>query len=199
MMSVSVVIPAYNAAATIGDMLRALSCQSNAPADMEIIVADNGSTDNTCEIARSFAGVTVLREDKRGPSPARNRGLRHASKDIVVHLDADTLPTRKWLANLIAPFSDPSVMLAAGRTLCFRPTTAVERYIAATGLYEADRAISRVPFPFVPSLNMAVRRNAALAIGGWAEDLMTAEDVDFSHRLLTVSYTHLTLPTNREV
>lgn len=184
MTTVSVIVPAYNAAPTIGATLNALLHQVDAPSNLEIIVVDNGSTDDTREVVRRFSGVTLLAESKRGPSAARNRGLHHAMGGIIVHLDADTLPTRAWLRNLIAPFSQPEVVLAAGRTLIFHPTTAVERYIAGAGLYETDRAISRLPFPFVPSLNMAVRRSAAVSIGGWAEDLTTAEDVDFSHRLL---------------
>ncbi|HXN09364.1 MAG TPA: glycosyltransferase [Candidatus Acidoferrales bacterium] len=184
MMDISVVVPAYNAAPMIGDMLNALRRQSDPPPNLEIIVVDNGSTDQTADIVRAAAGVTLLHEDRRGPSAARNRGLRHACGDIVVHLDTDTLPTRTWLRNIVAPFANPQVVLAAGRTLIFRPATAVERYIAAIGLYDTDLAINRFLFPFVPSLNMAVRRSAALAVGGWAEELTTAEDVDFSHRLL---------------
>lgn len=184
MNSVSVVIPAYNAAATIGDMLRALLRQAQSPPTTEIIVVDNASTDETPAIATSFKAVRLLREERRGPAAARNCGLRAARYDIVVHLDADTLPTRTWLSKLVTPFANPAVFLAAGQTLIYRPASAVERYIAGAGLYETERAITRAPFPFVPSLNMAVRREAALAIGGWAEDLMTAEDVDFSHRIL---------------
>jgi O-antigen biosynthesis protein len=196
MTSVSVVIPAYNASSTIGDMLNGLVRQADPPSSLEIIVVDNGSTDATADIVRRFAGVTLLREDKRGPSAARNHGLRDASGDIVAHLDADTLPTRTWLRNLVSPFADPQVVLAAGRTLIFHPATAVERYIAGAGLYETDRAISRLPFPFVPSLNMAVRRSAALAVGGWAEELMTAEDVDFSHRVLKAFPSDIAYATN---
>jgi glycosyltransferase involved in cell wall biosynthesis len=184
MTSVSVVIPAYNAAATIGDTLNALIRQSDPPAIREIIVVDNGSTDATPNIANRFPDITLLQETKRGPSAARNLGLRAATGEVIAHLDADTLPTRAWLKGLVEPFADDSVVLAAGQTLIFHPETPVERYIAAAGLYETDRAISRLPFPFVPSLNMAVRRSAALAVGGWEEELFTAEDVDFSHRVL---------------
>lgn len=183
MPSVSVVVPVLNGAGTIGDMLEALRQQSNVPPGTEFIVVDNGSIDGTREIVRKF-GVTLLEEKKRGPAAARNRGLRHASGDVIVHLDADTLPTRNWLSEIVKPFDDPRVVLAVGRTFCFRPQTPAERYIAGAGLYESNRAISRLPFPFAPSLNMAVRRRAALAVGGWAEDLITAEDVDFSHRIL---------------
>lgn len=184
MTSVSVVIPAYNASATIADTLSALMRQSQPPEALQMIVVDNDSTDATSDIVRRFAAVTLLHEKKRGPSAARNHGLRCAAGDVVVHLDADTLPTRMWLRNIVAPFSDPKVTLTAGRTLTFRPTTAVERYIAGAGLYETQRAITRPSFPFAPSLNMAVRRSAAMAVNGWAEELMTAEDVDFSHRIL---------------
>lgn len=185
MTSVSVIIPAYNAARTIRDTLRALERQADPPPKLEILVVDNGSTDTTAEVVRAeFPSIRLLSESKRGPSAARNCGLRHSCGDVVVHLDADTLPTRTWLRSIVAPFSNSKTVLAAGRTLIFSPTTPVERYIAGAGLYETDRAISRLPFPFVPSLNMAVRRGAALQVGGWAEELTTAEDVDFSHRVL---------------
>src|SRR5207244_5260834 len=64
------------------------------------------------------------------------------------------------------------------------PTTPAERYVAASGLIDAERAVHREPFPFAPSMNMAVRRDAALAVGGWAADMPTGEDVDFSFRVL---------------
>jgi glycosyltransferase involved in cell wall biosynthesis len=184
MPSVSVVLPAYNAAATIGDTLQALLGQAGAPPDREIIVVDNGSTDETPAIVARYPGIRLLHESVRGPAAARNCGLRHAAKDIVVHLDADTLPARTWLARIVAPFDDSQVTLVGGRTLIFHPMTPVERYIAGAGLYETERAITRPPFPFVPSLNMAVRRSAALEVGGWDVGLLTAEDVDFSHRVL---------------
>jgi mycofactocin glycosyltransferase len=184
MISASVVIPAFNAEATIGDTLHAILNQTNAPSNLEVIVVDNESSDATRDVVRHLSAITLLSESTRGPAAARNRGLHCASNDVVVHLDADTLPARTWLRNLLAPFSSPTTMIAAGRTLCFTPTTGVERYIAGAGLYETERAITRLPFPFAPSLNMAVRRSAALAVGGWTEQLATAEDVDFSHRIL---------------
>jgi len=182
MLSVSVVVPVLNGAATIGDMLNALMSQSGAPEDREIIVVDNGSTDGTQAIVGRFP-VTVLREEKRGPAAARNRGLRAARGEVIAHLDADTLPTRRWLAEIVAPFADPEVVLAGGRTLSFRPETAAERYIVRTGLYDTEAHLGREPFDWVGSLNMAVRRRAALAIGGWAEDMLTGEDIDFCYRL----------------
>jgi len=183
MRSVSVVVPVLNGAATIGDMLNALLHQSGAPQQFEIIVVDNGSTDSTCAIIEKFA-VTMLHEPKRGPAAARNRGLRHASGEIIVHLDADTLPTRSWLREIVAPFADPDVILVGGKTVPFRPDTPAERYVARVGLYNAEFDAARPIFPFVASVNMATRRLAALAVGGFSEDMLTAEDMDFCYRLL---------------
>lgn len=180
---VSVVIPVLNGATTIGATLTALRAQDRAPAH-ELIVVDNGSTDGTQAMVAAVPGVTLLHEPKRGPAAARNRGLHHARGEVIVYLDADTLPSRGWLRALVALFADPAVTLAVGRTECYRPQTPVERYIAGCGLYESRRAIGLDPFPFAASLNMAVRRNAALDAGGWCEELLTGEDVDFSQRVL---------------
>jgi len=180
---VSVVIPVLDGEEMIGDLLRALGEQSAAPDRMEIIVVDNGSTDSTRDIVRGVPGVELLEEPVRGPSAARNRGLRHARGDVVAHLDADTLPTRRWLAEIVTPFADPEIVVVTGKTVAYRPTTGAERYTAAAGLMDSDQTVRRDPFPLAASGNMAVRREAALSIGGWNEDMYTGEDADFSHRL----------------
>lgn len=180
--SVSVVVPVLNGAETIGDMLRALVTQLGLPDPPEIVIVDNGSTDATREIVGQFA-VTLIEEPKRNPGAARNRGLHHARGDVIAHLDADTLPTRRWLAEIVAPFANSEVHLVAGRTLSFRPETAAERYSARANMYDAEHTINRPILPFAASLNLAVRRRSALAIDGWADDMRTAEDLDFCHRL----------------
>jgi glycosyltransferase involved in cell wall biosynthesis len=179
---VCVVIPAYNAAHTLGDALTALQTQAGAPST-ELIVVDNASSDDTAAVAQRF-GALVLSETRRGPSAARNRGLFATDAEIVAHCDADTVPSRRWLASIVAPFKDPACVLVAGNTQCYPGGTPVERYVAQSGLYDTPRAIGRESFPFAPSLNMAVRRDAAVLVGGWAEEMMTGEDVDFSHRIV---------------
>ncbi len=182
MNDVSVIIPAFNAAATIRQTLTALRAQAGAP-PFETIVVDNASTDETAVVAREL-GATVLYEALRGPAAARNCGLRAASGSIVLHLDADTVPSRRWVAEMARAFDDPHTVIAAGNTMCYPPKTGAERYVQAIGLYDAQLASQRKPFPFAPSLNVAVRADAACAVGGWNNSLLTGEDVDFSHRLL---------------
>jgi glycosyltransferase involved in cell wall biosynthesis len=87
-LSVSVVIAAYNASAHLGTAIQSALVQTHPP--FEVIVIDDGSTDATPEIARSFGGsVTYVRQEHRGVSAARNRGLTLASGEYVAILDAD--------------------------------------------------------------------------------------------------------------
>jgi glycosyltransferase involved in cell wall biosynthesis len=182
-LSVSVVVPVLNGMATIEDLLTALTRQGRAPRDTEILVVDNGSTDETRALVRRFP-VVLLEETKPGPGAARNCGLRAAHGAIIAYLDADTLPTRYWLAELVVPFADPRVLLVGGATLSYCPETGAQRYMAQAGAFKLEYQLARGVFPFVASRNMAVRRQAALRIGGWAENMPTAEDMDFCFRLL---------------
>lgn len=87
-MSITVLIPAYNAAAYLGEALDSLLRQTRPPD--EILIVDDGSSDATPEIARSYGGrVTLLQQNRRGPGAARNLGMRTAKGDYIAFLDAD--------------------------------------------------------------------------------------------------------------
>jgi glycosyltransferase involved in cell wall biosynthesis len=163
-------------------MLSGLADQDYPSSDAETIIVDGGSTDGTREIAQEFS-VKLVEERKPGPGAARNQGLRHARGEIIAHLDTDTIPTRRWLSELVKPFNDPKVYLVGGRIIDYRPVTPAERFVAAHGLHDPKNTIFREIFPFVPSINMAVRHEAATAVR-WSEELITGEDADFCYRLL---------------
>jgi glycosyltransferase involved in cell wall biosynthesis len=182
--AVSVVIPVFNGAHTIGATLDALAKQAATGCPWDVIVVDNGSTDGTAAVVDRFPGVRLLHEARRGASAARNRGLRATPADIVVFCDADTIPTRRWLVEMVRAFDDPATVLAAGQIVCYPPKTPAERYLAASGVYDVERAVCRPVFPLAPSGNMAVRRSAALAVDGFDETMITAEDADFCHRVM---------------
>lgn len=180
--AITIVIPVLNGAATIGDTLTGLMNQAPQPLSREVLVVDNGSTDATRGVVARFP-VTLLTELRPGPAAARNRALQEARGEIVAHLDADTLPARHWLAAIAAPFADSTVTQVAGRMLAYRPSTAAERYYAEHLLdCEAENATAD-GFPFAAAGNMAVRRNAAVAVGGWDERYRVSQDVDLSYRL----------------
>jgi glycosyltransferase involved in cell wall biosynthesis len=182
-LDVSVVVPVLNGADTIGDLLTALAHQAGAPRDVEVIVVDNGSTDRTAEIVGKFP-ATYLREPKPGSSAGRNRGLSQARGDVVVFVDADTLPTRRWLAEMTAPFADPALVVVGGQAVDYRATTPAERFMAQLGARRLEHDFFRARVPYVAAESMAVRRAALIAVGGWDEDFRTAEDLDVCVRLV---------------
>ena len=178
----SVVIPVLNGEATLGDLLIALKKQAGLPGPIEIIVVDNGSTDRTAEIAQTH-GMTLLHQPVRGPSAARNLGLARARAEVVACTDADTVPTRRWLASLLGAFADPEVILATGPIYGWQPATGAERYASALESYKREKCAEHPIHPFAHGMNVAVRRQAAQEIGGWDEAMTSGEDLDFGIRL----------------
>lgn len=109
---VSVVIPAFNEEFYLEDCLRSLRNQDFRGA-VEIIVVDNNSTDRTPIIAAA-AGATVLFEERRGVCQARQRGTEHATGDIIVSADADTIYEPDWLTRIVAWFGQHPAGVAVG-------------------------------------------------------------------------------------
>lgn len=181
--SVSVIVPVFNGAFTIDDTIQCLLKQSRPPKQTEYLVVDNGSTDGTQGIVKR-RGFRLLHESVKGVSVARNRGLYEAQGEVVVCVDSDTLPTRGWLRQLVAPFQDENVHLVAGRMVSYNPATPVERYVEASGLYDPKMSVRREVFPFAIGGNMAVRKSSAVAVGGWSNEMLGSDDIDFSHRVL---------------
>jgi len=89
MLTVSVVIPTFNRAAFLEEALRTVHLQTLRVA--EIVVVDDGSTDNTREVVQSMPGVRYIYQQNAGPAAARNRGIREANGDLIAFLDSDDL------------------------------------------------------------------------------------------------------------
>jgi glycosyltransferase involved in cell wall biosynthesis len=107
MCTVSVVVPSLNDADMLRECLRHLAAQTRAPD--EIIVVDNGSTDDTAAVARA-AGARVVVEPRRGVLRATAAGFDAASTDVVGRLDADSRPDPQWIARVAARFdADPGL------------------------------------------------------------------------------------------
>ncbi len=134
------VVPVFNAAATIGDALRALLGQ-DAPWLYEVIVVDDGSDDASQRIVEAAAdGVRLVQQDHRGPAEARNLGARSARGDALAFIDSDCVPQPDWLRNGVAALEHADLVQgqvlpdpAARRTPFDRTITVRREY----GLYEA--------------------------------------------------------------
>ncbi len=178
---VSVVVPAYNAQATLGGCLGSLA-QLNYP-DYETIVVDDGSSDSTGEVA-ARAGVRVLRTEHRGLGAARNRGLEAADGSCVAFIDADARADRDWLYHLVETVIRRGAAAAGGPNLAPPPASALAAAIAAAPGQPREVRAGDDTLEQVCGCNMIVDKAAARAVGGF-DPMFTAagDDVDFSWRL----------------
>ena len=115
MPTVSVIIPAYNQSRYLGQAIRSVLAQTYA--SFEIIVVDDGSTDDTRQVATGFADARVryVHQLNRGLSAARNTGIRHARGELLTFLDSDDLFLEHKLATLVGALEkNPALGLVAG-------------------------------------------------------------------------------------
>jgi len=98
---VSVIIPTYNRSRFVVEAVESVLCQSYD--DFELIVVDDGSTDDTSSVLAAFGGrIRVIRQQNRGPAGARNRGLSEASGELICFLDSDDLWLQRKLERQVA-------------------------------------------------------------------------------------------------
>ncbi|MGE0598729.1 MAG: glycosyltransferase family 2 protein [Dehalococcoidia bacterium] len=171
---VSVIIPVYNGAQYLTEALESVRSQDYEP--LEIIVADDGSTDDSAVIAESFPGVRCLRLPKCGVSRARNLAIEQASGEWLAFLDADDI----WLPGKLA------AQVAAGRDsdgpelILTHQTHRFE--IAVPEWFRGPRDGSP-SLGFEPS-SWLVRRSAFLAVGPFDETRTLGEDTDWYLRAM---------------
>jgi glycosyltransferase involved in cell wall biosynthesis len=184
--SISVVVCAYNAEATIDE------CLGHAAAldypGLEVVVVDDGSTDATAEIARRHP-VRVLSVPHGGLAVARNQGLQAATGDLVVFLDSDAYPSPEWPYYLALGMDAPQVGGVGGPNVPPpQDPEGAHRVARAPGgpvhvLLSDDRA------EHVPGCNMAFWRDVLLEAGGFDPIYTSAgDDVDLCWRVLDLGW-----------
>ncbi len=120
MFEVAVVIPVWNGEAVLARCLDALARQTLPRSAYQIIVVDNGSSDATREIARSYTGVELLEEPLPGSYVARNRGIGRVRAPITAFTDADCEPAADWLEQIMrAAAANPGFGVLAGKIELF--------------------------------------------------------------------------------
>jgi GT2 family glycosyltransferase len=179
---VSVVVCAYNAAATLDECLTSL--EELAYPDFEVIVVNDGSRDHTSDIARQHPSCRVLDVDHGGLSRARNAGLAVATGDIVAYTDADVRVDPHWLTYLVQPFLNPEVAGAGGLSLPPPNSPWLAQCVARAPGGPTHVLLDDRTAEHVPGCNFAVRRETLQAIGGFNPIYLRAgDDVDVCWRL----------------
>lgn len=180
----SVVIPAYNAVQYAADAVRsALGQKSIKP---EIIVVDDGSTDDTVASLSEFDDILLIRQDNRGRSEARMEGLRHATAPFVVFLDADDkLEPEAVAAHIAAMDAEPEAAMVFGSNHLINSSG------ASLGINLQNSFVTECPATIAHSVTPApsqcmYRRTALNAVGGYDPTLELCEDIDLNIKMARI-------------
>jgi GT2 family glycosyltransferase len=178
---ISVVVCSYNGSGTIRDCCAGL-LQLEYP-DFEVIVVDDGSRDGTASIAREY-GFRVISTDNCGLSSARNTGLAAATGEIVAYIDDDAWPDPDWLKYLAATFRCEEFVGVGGPNLPPPGDGPIAACVANAPGGPLHVLLSDREAEHIPGCNMAFRKSALEAIGGFDPQFRTAgDDVDICWQL----------------
>jgi glycosyltransferase involved in cell wall biosynthesis len=183
-MLVSVVIPNYNCSGFLPAALDSVFAQTYP--DVEILVVDDGSTDDSLQVLGRYADrVRVLRQPNQGVSAARNHGIRESRGDLIAFLDADDLWDREKLAKQVPLFANPNVGLVycaveyideAGKSLGTNHTGRRGRVLRSIALLEGTIVLAG-------GSTAVVRRECFDRAGGFDLEMSTAADWDMWRRV----------------
>lgn len=191
-MTISVIIPAYNAAAWLPLAIKSVLAQTR-PAD-EVVVVDDGSTDDTAAVCRAFGTVRYVRRENGGLSAARNTGLAATTGEWFLSLDADdTLyPQALEVLSERAKASDAGVVY--GFVLQRRETALETRLHSLPYAVGPPPAPARAAFWWTPVSTLGsalIRRSLNDTVGGFDESFRQVEDAEYWLRCgVTAAFTH---------
>lgn len=183
---ISVVMPCYNAAPFVVEAVECVMGQSHG--NVELIIVYDGSTDGSKAILQALAEshpqrIVLLHQDRRGPYPARNLGLKHAKGDLVSFLDADDYLSQDCLEKLAGALERQAADLAyCGWQNFGEGAPGSQPYVPPdyATMDTAAEFLRSCPWPIHAAL---VRREAVEAIGGFSERCFSSMDYDFWLRL----------------
>jgi GT2 family glycosyltransferase len=179
--SISVVIPAFNRAGILGEALSSVHAQTRSA--LETIVVDDASTDGTADVAEREGARVIRLERNRGAAGARNEGIRAAAGEAIALLDSDDYWEPHHLATVVSLLEQNPDASAAG--------SAMRMVGGRTGVWKGripegpPAMVVREAFEdwLTPTSTTVVRREALLAIGGYDESERYSEDFDLWLRL----------------
>lgn len=192
---ISVVIPAHNSRETIQACLDSVVALDHP--SYEIIVVDDGSTDDTAQLcARYDTAIRLIRLEQGGPARARNKALEVARGELVAFTDADCLVDRAWLRELEAGLNSPETVGAGGDQRSPADEVpfgrAVQDFMKTigfmTGYIKPAGASLIIETDHNPSCNALYRKDALIGVGAFDESLWPGEDVDVDYRLVRKGY-----------
>lgn len=183
----SVVICTYNPGARLRTALKA--CQALNYPDFEVLVIDDGSTDDTAELIKEFPDVRYIQQEHEGLSVARNLGFHEATGEIIAYTDDDCEPDSDWLFWLARAFDSDQVAAAGGPNIPPEPTSVQEAIVAAGPGAPSHVLLSDTRAEHLPGCNLAIRKEILYRLHGFRPKYHAAgDDVDICWRLIDAGW-----------
>ncbi len=175
---ISIIIPAKNEEAYIGKCLQGISALNFDQTKLEVIVVDNGSTDQTKLVSRSNGAMVIdVRQGNIGE--LRNKGAQAANGEIFAFIDADCVPDKDWLINAVKVLKDKTVAAVGSKpeipetdTSWIEKTWSLMKQIPKKGYTN-----------WLSSSNFIVKKVAFEQVNGFDPGLITCEDADIGYRI----------------
>ena len=184
---VTVVIPAYNEAQTIGKCLDSLVIQKTNK-KFVVLVVDNNSTDGTADVAKSYATkipVTVIFESQKGRGSARARGFEEAKTEIILSTDADTVVPNAWVETVTNILEDSNISAVTGPCRFYGSGIRLQ---LLSHLQPMCMHVYRIAFGhyWLSGFNFGIKKTVYMSSGGFSENLNSLEDIDLSFKVRKV-------------
>ena len=204
---ISIIIPVYNATATISKTLSSLERLDFPAEQLEIILVDDGSTDNTLDVLRKWGAankenkslpkVSIIKQKNQGPGAARNNGVKNSKANLVYFTDSDCAIKPDCIKQLFQKFRDDVRLGAVGGAIELPPE---ERNIWAVAdhyasWYHHNPRLKPHYVRSTPTANLMVKKEVFETIGYFKEKIKAGEDVEFGARMEQAGYKFYSLNT----
>ena len=211
---ISVVVCTYNGVSKIKKCLDALNNQSLDKEKYEVVVVNDGSTDDTAKILKKYKFKIVTNNPNQGLAQSRNNGAYIASGDILAFTDDDCIPNTKWLENILIKYKNKKVDAVGGKIIPYKTDSTLLKFYAENNplahltfkfdessgvFYTISEYIKRsfslrslpnksVPLRMIVGANMSMRRNIFELVGGFDPTIkFGGEEEDLWKRLLQIN------------
>lgn len=190
----TVIVPTYNRYDEIKELLESLVIQTLSKDFFEVVIVDDGSTDDTESFVNKFINenelnIRFLKQEHKGPGEARNLGMENAEGEYFIFVDSDCIADKDWLLNCYngvkdikpAGFGGPDKVLKSFLPVQKAIDYSMTSFITTGGIRgHSKKKISKY---YPRSFNMGVRADVVAKIGGMGK-LRHGQDIEFSHRII---------------
>lgn len=196
MKNISVIVPVLNAERYIDACIESLINQNYPRNNFEIIIVDNGSSDDTAKMIKKYNGnIKLFNESKRGAYAARNTGIKHSHGEIIAFTDIDCIADENWLRELSKGFETKNIGCVVGSVKSFPGKSIVEIYSKNKDILSQKTTIDSKFLPYGVTANASFRRDVFTKIGSFDEEFISGGDADISWRMqLNTDYKLIYIP-----